>query len=187
MIRGVVLAGGKSRRFGSDKALAVYQGESFLTRAFKLLTNLNLSPVFVTRDGADHSFFGSAILYDHLPEKGPLGGIYTAMRKFPEDDLLVLTCDMPALEEKLLIPLLKEYNEKPCPVFYRMWDGVVQPFPGIYPRGLFSFIFKNIFEEKLSMHALIGPLTDKKTISFDGPPEFLANINCPDELKVLGS
>ena len=185
MIRGVVLAGGKSRRFGSDKALAVYQGESFLMRAFKLLTNLNLSPVIVTRDGADHSFFGSAILYDHLPEKGPLGGIYTAMRKFPEDDLLVLTCDMPALEEKLLLSLLEEYNKKPCPVFYSTADGAVQPFPGIYPRGLFSLIFKNIFEEKLAMRALIEPLTEKKLISFDGPVELLMNINSPAEFKSL--
>ena len=49
MIRGLVLAGGKSSRFGSDKALALYEGMTFLERATSLLEALNLKPVVVTR------------------------------------------------------------------------------------------------------------------------------------------
>lgn len=186
MIRGVVLAGGRSRRFGSDKALAVYQGESFLSRACNVLAGLNLFPVVVTRDGAVYS--GHPLLYDYLPDKGPLGGIYTAMRKFPEDDFLVLTCDMPALEEKSLAPLLEEYaGRRTVPVFYRAPGGTVQPFPGIYPRGIFPSIFKNIFRDDLSMRSLIEALPEKNIVSFDGPPALLANINDPSGLKALDS
>ncbi len=184
VIRGVVLAGGRSRRFGSDKALAVYQGESFISRAFKLLDSLRLSPVVVTRGDVSYPFPEDTLLYDYLPEKGPLGGIYTAMRKFPEDDFLVLTCDMPALNEALLVPLIEEHRKKPGAVFYGLEDVQIEPFPALYPRELFSKIYKNIYEDKLAMRDLIQSI-EKKIIPLRGPSRELVNINRVSDLGVL--
>ena len=186
-MRGVVLAGGKSSRFGSDKALAVYQDEFFLRRAVRILTELKLDPVVVTREGISYSVPDSAILYDYLPEKGPLGGIYTVMRKFPGDDLLVLTCDMPALGEKALLGLIEEYKKNPALTLYRSVSTKIEPFPGIYPYGLFPEIFKNILTEKLAMHQLIQPVFEKNIVSFGGSSKALMNVNNQTDLKILNT
>ena len=185
ILRGVVLAGGKSKRFGSDKALAVYEGEAFLSRAVRLLADLKLHPVVVLREGSFHTLPGSTILYDYLPDKGPLGGIYTVMRKFPGDDFVVLTCDMPALEEKNLLSLMEEFKKKALLTLYESSSGQTEPFPGIYPSTLLPLIFKNISAEKLAMQELIREIFEKNIIPFKGPAKTLVNVNHPLDLAGL--
>jgi len=186
-MRGLVLAGGKSRRFGSDKTQAVYQGESFLSRTVRILAELKLSPLVVTREGAFITRPDSEILWDSLPEKGPLGGIYTAMKKFPEDDFLVLTCDMPCLDGKTLVRLTEEYRKKPAPTFYHFENGPLEPFPGIYPSRLWRNVYGNIFSEKLSMRELILGIPEKNAVPFEGSPRELVNVNHLSDLRALES
>ena len=112
MIRGLVLAGGKSSRFGEDKALAHYEGISFLERAVNSLKLLGLHPVVVTRRGADYSFVRCPVIYDKFPEQGPLGGIYTALTVFRETAFLTLTCDMPFVTLAALSGLLEEKESR---------------------------------------------------------------------------
>ena len=185
MTRGLVLAGGKSSRFGSDKALAVYEGESFLSRAARILAGLKLDLVIAIREGAFYSIPDGTLLEDCYPEKGPLGGISTAMREFPGDDFLVLTCDMPAVDEKMLLPLIEEYIQKPVLTLYQSPSGQAEPFPGIYPGFLLPAIFRNIFSSKLAMHQLIDPLIEKNVVSFQGSPQTLLNINNPSDFREL--
>ena len=185
MTRGLVLAGGKSSRFGSDKALAVYEGESFLSRAARILAGLKLDLVITVREGASYSVPDGTLLEDCYPEKGPLGGIYTAMREFPGDDFLVLTCDMPAVDEKTLLPLIEEYTQRPVLTLYQSLSGQAEPFPGIYPGFLLPVIFRNIFSEKLAMHELIGALVEKNMVSFQGLPQKLLNVNHHSDLQGL--
>ena len=186
MMRGLVLAGGKSRRFGSDKALAVYQGESFLSRATLILRSIELCPVIVTSERAFYPIPEKDILLrDRLPEKGPLGGIYTAMKEFPGDDFLVLTCDMPALDTTALSGLLEAYKKKPLATFYEPDAGQIEPFPGIYPSSLFQNVVKNILMEKLAIHQLIRPLSEKNIIAFSGPSQVLMNVNHPYDFDEL--
>ena len=144
MIRGLVLAGGKSSRFGSDKALALYEGVRFLERAVSLLRELDLGPIVVTRQGVDYPFIKCATLQDIFPDRGPLGGIYTAMTVFKNTAFLVLTCDMPALTRSALFGLLVQHKPR-CPITaYRAEDGRVQPFPAIYEPSLLGVIHKKI-------------------------------------------
>jgi len=51
---GLVLAGGKSRRFGSNKALAQYRGKSLLERPLAILKILGLKAVIVVLPRLPH-------------------------------------------------------------------------------------------------------------------------------------
>lgn len=185
MIRGLVLAGGLSRRFGSDKAAAVYGGESFLLRAVKILDELELRPLVVTRKQNFCSVPQATIHYDRLPEKGPLGGIETAMSLYPGVDFLVLTCDMPAMSKELLKQLIHKNIKKYLLTFYTSTEGLIEPFPGIYPSTLFDKISNNLSMGKLSMHELIESVSEKNIISLNQPIQELTNINTPSDLQAL--
>ncbi len=184
-MRGLVLAGGKSRRFGEDKAMAVYRGETFLARAVRTLAELRLRPLIMTREEAPYALEGADTVHDSIPEKGPLGGIYTAMHLFPGNDWLVLTCDMPALEPPMLFPLLNAFRRNHVPSYYYAAEGRLEPFPGIYPGTLYPEISRKISEEKLAMRGLLDSIPEKNTLLFEGMRGMLSNVNCPEDYRHL--
>lgn len=182
-IRGLVLAGGKSRRFGEDKALVVYNGLSFLERAVSLLASLQLKPIVVTRRGANYPLAGCVVIYDKLFEKGPLGGLYTAMSVFKNTTFLVLTCDMPALTPAVLSDLLAVHEPHFEITAYSTESGL-QPFPGIYEPSLFETVRNNLKQDKLSIQDLLDRVPTKKMISWEGGLEVFCNVNYRKDLLV---
>jgi molybdopterin-guanine dinucleotide biosynthesis protein A len=100
-IRGYVLAGGASSRFGTDKALVELQGKSMLTRTTELLRNVCRDVAIVAPENKLSNSSVETIL-DRWPGEGPLGGILTALldakEKSPANSWsLILSCDMPFL------------------------------------------------------------------------------------------
>ncbi len=99
-IQGVVLAGGQSRRMGTDKALLLCNGIRLVDRMVSLLKDGGLSRVTIC--GRD---YGHAFIPDVRPELGPLGGLWSLAReqKFQELNTnnqwwLVVPVDMPGLD-----------------------------------------------------------------------------------------
>lgn len=100
-IRGYVLAGGASSRFGKDKALAELQGETMVVRTAKLVSEVTptvriVSPVVKLQREIYET------LADRWPGEGPLGGILTALLDAKEHAgadavALIVSCDMPFL------------------------------------------------------------------------------------------
>ena len=186
-MRGLVLAGGKSSRFGSDKALALFEGRSFLERAVSLLFSAGLKPVIVTRRGADYTFLNAPVIYDQLPEKGPLGGIYTAMTVFKQTPFLILTCDMPALTHGVLSDLLSAHEARAQVTLCASPGLGPQPFPGIYEPSLLGTIKERILRDDLSMHGLLQAVPARKVLAWEGDPAVFCNVNHKEDLAARAS
>ncbi|MBI4352991.1 MAG: molybdenum cofactor guanylyltransferase [Candidatus Omnitrophica bacterium] len=182
-IKGIVLAGGKSKRFGTDKAFFVYQGAPLLERAVSLLDSLRLSPCVMTRRGGSYPFLLCPVMEDKLPDKGPLGGVYTAMEAFPGNSLLVLSCDMPALTAEALSFLLSEHREQNSVTLFSAGPEEFQPFPGIYAPAVFPLAAKHLREDKLSMQDLLKGLPDKQLVLWRGDPRIFLNVNQMKDLE----
>jgi molybdopterin-guanine dinucleotide biosynthesis protein A len=98
MIRGVVLSGGESKRMGSDKGLLTIGPCTWAQLAARKLERLYI-PVLIsineTQIATYHGLFPSELLViDQVETKGPLTGLLSAHLKHPDDDLLLLACDM---------------------------------------------------------------------------------------------
>ena len=185
LIRGLVLAGGKSSRFGSNKAVARYQGVLMIERAVSLLNELALKPIVVARRGTDYLFLKCVTIYDKLPDLGPLGGLYTAMTIFKNTSFLVLTCDMPALTVSVLSELISKHETPSLITAYSTPDGTAQPFPAIYENTLLSLIREKLKKGDFSMHDLLSRTSHKTLIPLEGNIKIFTNINYPQELKTL--
>jgi molybdopterin-guanine dinucleotide biosynthesis protein A len=102
-ILGVVLAGGRSSRFGSDKAQALFGGRALAEHARDLLSPYVERVLIVGRD--------SAVPDLPAPGLGPLGGIAGALHHAASlgfTSVLTIACDMPELPEGLLAALAGE-------------------------------------------------------------------------------
>ena len=100
-VSGFVLAGGASRRMGSDKASLPIGSERLVDRQIRLLRDVCRSASII---GPSDRFAGAGIrVYeDEIPGKGPLGGIYTGLRRARTEFSLFLSCDMPFAEARFL-------------------------------------------------------------------------------------
>lgn len=188
MDKGIVLAGGKSSRFGEDKALAVVGGEKMIERTIRLVEALGLEPAVITSSARDYGFLGCRVEKDFVPERGPLGGIYTACRLFKSQSLLVLTCDMPQVTLSLLKCLKKNHDggRRQATVF-RSSSGEVHPFPGVYESSLAGFILSEIENqdsprERLSMLGFLKRLPNVTFLESPFPLSVFSSVNRKEDL-----
>ena len=94
---GIVLAGGKSSRFGADKAVAILGGETLLSRACRRAAP-QVETLLISRGDTAHAPQGFELLPDEYPGEGPLAGILAGMararsRGYPL--LATFACDTP--------------------------------------------------------------------------------------------
>jgi len=102
---GFVLAGGRSTRMGSDKALLPMGGRTLLEHIAAEVEGA-AGNVTIIADPALYSRFGWAVVADLRPGCGPLGGIVTALEVSNRSWNVIAACDMPAIDTEFLNHLL---------------------------------------------------------------------------------
>ncbi len=177
---GIVLAGGKSKRFGEDKALALWQGMTFMERIVQTVRQLDLDPVIVTN--RDYSI-NCRIERDLVLDRGPLGGLFTACCLFPNDSLLVLTCDMPFVQLDLLKKLISTHKKKNLLTAFSDVRSGLNPFPGVYEGNIRNFVQLRLEIGNLSMTDLAREIEPKELIQTDFSLPDFENINTKEEFQ----
>ena len=97
---GVVLAGGLSSRMGTDKAKLIRQDKDMLAFSIGQLKSTGITDVIVSGNGYD--------VADEYAQAGPLGGIYSVLKKYQPKAILALPVDLPLLSTSLLTELLSK-------------------------------------------------------------------------------
>lgn len=101
-VSAVILAGGKSRRMGQDKAFLEIDGKPLIARVIACVEKICAESIIVANDAQMYRQFGLQIVSDVLPGKGSLGGLYSGLLAAREKNILALACDMPFLNLDLL-------------------------------------------------------------------------------------
>lgn len=167
MILGVVLAGGQSTRFGSDKALAELGGHTLLARAFDALTGYCELVVIAGRERGP----GRCIPDWPHPGMGPLAGVAAGLRLAQDEDYeSVLTCGVDSVDlPDDLLDLLS-----PAPAYL-----ADQPVIGHWPAGAAREVERIL--EGTGRHSMLA-LADKINARAVKCPRKPANINTPADL-----
>jgi molybdopterin-guanine dinucleotide biosynthesis protein A len=127
-ISAAALAGGMSRRMGTDKALLSLEpgGPPLLAIVLELLAAIADEVFVVANDAGRYERFGAAVVPDVYAGTGALGGIHAAVHHASRDHCLVVACDMPLLS----LPLLARMAREP-----RDYDALVPALPGESRQG----------------------------------------------------
>jgi molybdenum cofactor guanylyltransferase len=119
---GVILAGGKSLRFGSPKPLARVGGTQLVERAADALRRAGARPVLITAPNGPDLRHVLPCRSDDRPGLGPIGGLHTGLswaRELGLRGMLCVACDLPFLSP-VLLTRLAEIGE-------RTTDTVIAP------------------------------------------------------------
>lgn len=107
-VRGVVLVGGQSHRFGSPKALFAVNNKPMARVVAEIMRLANIEEVFVVGDSQiTADAIGLTFVADSYPGQGPLGGLITALRAVSTGILCVLPCDVPRISANRIAVLIK--------------------------------------------------------------------------------
>lgn len=101
----IILAGGKSERMGKDKALINYTGKPHIFYLADLLS-LFCSKILISRNKKQTPLASGnyEVIYDNKTgeNQGPLTGLISAIKQFPNENFITIYCDLINIDEALL-------------------------------------------------------------------------------------
>jgi molybdopterin-guanine dinucleotide biosynthesis protein A len=185
-ITGIVLAGGKSSRMGTEKGLSMLKQKPLISYAIKTLKPV-CNPIIIAANTPNYKQFGHPVVLDIVKNVGPLGGILSGLHASNTADNIVLTCDMPLISADLIRYILseKENYKAVVPVFHNL----VEPLCAFYHQSVITQIHELIKNKIYKMQEVVTYFDTKfVTIEPDLPfyrKDLFVNINSPADLKTI--
>ncbi|MCM2304545.1 MAG: molybdenum cofactor guanylyltransferase [Elusimicrobia bacterium] len=156
---GVVLAGGRSSRFGTNKALADWKGAPLVQSVVDSLLKVMPKVLVVTKNASELAFLKTArvtVVEDLCADGHPMGGIFTALSGLETRHAFVAACDMPFVRPELIKALW--HSRADYDAVIPVWRDKRQPLCGVYSRGCVGMIRASIAEDSLGIKHLFDLL-----------------------------
>lgn len=185
-ITGIILAGGKSLRMGTDKALLKFNGQPLLQRAIDFCRPW-CQTILVSSNEPEHRKFGCEIVPDEFQNCGPLGGIYSCLQKSKTDWNFVLSIDTPFVEPAFF-PFLVSVAENYDAIVPCHNDGV-EPLIALYHKRCSPVILNQLksghFKTQDFLMTAITCFVDSQSWVNQHPRIFF-NLNRPEDFLIIG-
>lgn len=184
-----VLAGGASRRFGSDKALFRIDdtGPTLIERIVTVAKQLSDEVTIIGHKQYENIKLGVPVVADDYPQRGPLGGIATALRALLRPRVLVLACDMPCLSIPLLSWMAKLETDADV-VVPQTNDGQFQPAHAIYRLSALPAIETALATSNGAVTSFfpsvrLRVISESEMRIFDPGLDSIVSLNRPEDLN----
>lgn len=179
----IILSGGKNSRMNyKAKAFLKINGDTFINRTLLAIADYEEKIISCNDFKAYKDFKNEALLVsDSFKEIGPIGGIYSALKKSSFSHALIVACDMPFLNKDIL-NYLGNYDFKEDALI-PIVNGKIEPLCGIYKKSSVKIIENMIKDKDYKLMNLLKNL-NTKYLDIKDNDNFL-NINNPEEYSKL--
>lgn len=180
----IVLAGGKSSRMGTPKALLLFDGEPLIVHIVTRLRRLFAEVVVVAAPGQDLPSMPVTLVHDDVGYQGPVGGICYGLRASGGDVSFVTACDTAFLSSRLISHLLSQIPQHDVVVPH--WQGRLQPLHAVYRRSVLPLLEGQLARGELRPVFLFDKvrtrtIDEEEIRRFDPEGWSFFNMNTPDE------
>ena len=188
-ICGVVLAGGKSRRMGSDKALLSFDGSIFLEKIVRSMQGVFAERLVVGRSAAS----GVSMLSSDVPffkdvrkDCGPLGGMYTALLLCKSPAALFVCCDTPLMDRQVYETVCAAADpEGRRLILIATGPGRWGNFPILVPKTYIQKIRRLLDVGEHSIKSLVQEAVTTPVFLQEEEKEKIHSINTPQDYEAL--
>lgn len=194
---GIILAGGRSSRFGSDKASALLDGRPLLDWVVRAAAEVCESVIIVRAKGQPLPAFEVPVplfmAEDDYDGIGPLAGIIAGMNASGAERCLVCSCDAPLLQPALVAFLDQQFADGGADVILPVANGHPQPLLAIYRRESALPVFEAALAAgDLKINRIIAALATVRVeepdlLRFDAGLDSFRNCNTTPALAELAA
>jgi len=182
-IEGGILIGGRSKRFGEDKASLRFGKITLLEHIYGVLHKVIDKIWIIGRKQGYHNLPEDIFFEDLIPNAGPMGGLLTALKK-TDKPTLVVSCDTPFIESEHVEYLIKQYDPTRLATIARSSKGI-EPLFGIYKPEL-TILLEKLIESRILALYRIFDFEKVKFVNFlntGNISELFFNINTLSDYK----
>jgi molybdenum cofactor guanylyltransferase len=189
-ITGIILAGGKSSRYGKNKAFVEINGVRLIERVIRVLGSLFKRLMIITNSPGEYAYLQLPMAEDIIKGLGPIGGIYTGLEMITDEAAFFVACDMPFLNEELIRHIIAQKSD---------FDAIV-PQIGRKTEALHALYSKRCLPAireiidvreyqiiKFFTKIRVKFLDEREIRTFDPLLRSFFNINRPDELQEIAT
>jgi molybdopterin-guanine dinucleotide biosynthesis protein A len=177
-LTGILLCGGKSLRMGRDKALLNLREQPMFSYPLTILQQW-CSEIMISANDSRLNFLKYRVVNDLVKDIGPMGGLYSCLKRSKNSYNLLLACDMPLITGELLKTMIP-YTD--------LFDAVVptvnrnpEPLYALYHKRIVPQIENSIQHNSYSLQQLLPSLNVRYIDAGSTLNEFF-NANTPAEL-----
>lgn len=181
-ICGLVLAGGRSTRMGSDKCGLEIHGVPQARHCFDLLRGF-LPDVAVSARPDQRGLPALAdlpVIEDLYENIGPVSGVLSAMDARPDVAWLTLACDLPLVDARGVRTLLDGRDPARLGTAYMASDGFFEPLFAIYEPGMAPWLRERLERARYSLREALADADVRLLCAADD--QMLMNVNTPEDL-----
>jgi len=182
-ITGIVLAGGKSSRMGSDKGLLTMKGKIFVEHVIGALKPL-VDKIIIVSNNQKYDQFGYKRVEDSIKDSGPLAGLYSGLQHSETEYNLVLSCDIPMITTKVLKKLVDTDYEN-FDVVQIQSEHKAMPLIALYNKQCADTCLQLLQQGKKRLRVAVSQLSTKTILIESELDKFVRNVNTKEDLKEL--
>ncbi|MFH1241257.1 MAG: molybdenum cofactor guanylyltransferase [Pseudomonadota bacterium] len=187
-VSGVILAGGKSSRYGKDKAFVEINGLPLIESVIEVMGSVFQELIIITNTPNKYSSLGLSVYEDTIKGLGPLGGIVTGLTAISKEAGFFVACDMPFLNRELLLYMTESKGEFDA-VVPRI-SGEMEALHALYRKTCLPAIRRLIDSRVYQVLRFFSEVSvryvDEGEIrQFDPDLRCFLNVNSPQELQEI--
>jgi molybdopterin-guanine dinucleotide biosynthesis protein A len=181
---GAILAGGRSRRMGRDKATLPFRNKPLIAYVHEIVKQVLTEVFVISKHHAAIEGIESPILKDITPREGSLVGVASALLYATSDYVFVFGGDMPFLRKEAIIHMMNQVHGED--IVIPRTDAGYEPLHAVYRRSCLSHMLRAIDRDRIKITDLL-PFLSVKVI--EEPALFLnkgvsifTNVNTEEDL-----
>ncbi|MBS4190027.1 molybdenum cofactor guanylyltransferase [Bacillus sp. FJAT-49705] len=185
---GIIMAGGKSSRMGTNKALLKIDDKTVIEKIAAELKKAVSEIIIVTNTFEEYQYLGYPMVHDQWKGMGPLAGIHAGLDASHTDNNLVVACDMPFISSELgtiLLDFLKDYQAAVPNI-----SGQLHPLFAAYRKDALTELNGSLQNQELRIRQFLAKVNTKivteadlQEAEFHYRERHLFNMNHPVEFE----
>lgn len=176
-------------RMGQDKGLVPFLGKPLIERVLGRVAHLGAETLVTTNNPEPYRFLDLPLFPDVYPDRGALGGLYTALSAARNPHVAIIACDMPFVNPELLAAELDLLVSTHSDAVIPRTEGGTEPFHAVYQRERCLLAVQTAIEEdRWRVDAWFSRVNlrymlPEEIARYDPHQLAFWNVNTPEELQ----
>lgn len=181
----VILAGGKSSRMKTNKALLDFDGKTMIEIVIERLQPYFQEIIIISNNPHQYDNLNLPIYSDIFLNRGPLAGIHTGLKNAKNSRAFFVACDMPLVDSRLALELIAKLDQYQAVVPQR--ENFLQPLHAAYRKDCLPAVEKALISDRSKITAFYD-FVKVHYYDFTKHPEFdwdtiFFNVNTPADYQ----